>query len=93
MTRDIVDQLRGITFPGCIHLYFDNFVKQLAIDLGCLVYLPDVIIEHLHPAAGKAEMDEGYERVNQVKWYEEDLLTLQTYLRSKEYADLVHALK
>jgi hypothetical protein len=52
-----------------------------------------VIIEHLHPAAGKAEMDEGYERVNQVKWYEEDLLTLQTYLRSKEYADLVHALK
>jgi len=47
----------------------------------------------LHPAAGKAEMDEGYARVNQVKWYEEDLLTLQTYLRSTEYADLVYALK
>lgn len=93
MTRDIVDELRGITFPGCIHLYFDNFVKQLGIDLGCLIYLPNVIIEHLHPAAGKAQMDEGYERVNQVKWYEEDLLTLQTYLRSTEYADLVYALK
>jgi len=93
MTKDIVDALGGMTFPGCKHLYFDNFVKQLGIDIGCLIYLPDVIIEHLHPAAGKAEMDEGYKRVNQPKWYEEDLLTLQTYLRSKEYADLVHALK
>jgi len=93
MTRDIVEELRGMTFPGCKHLYFDNFVKQLGIDLDCLIYLPDVIIEHLHPAAGKAEMDEGYARVNQPKWYEEDLLTLQKYLRSQEYADLVNKLK
>jgi hypothetical protein len=82
-----------MTFPGCIHLFFDNFVKQLGIDLGCLKYLPDVIIEHLHPVAGKAEMDEGYARVNQPKWYEEDLLTLQKYIRSQEYADLVNKLK
>jgi len=93
MNRNIVDALRGMTFPGCIHLYFDNFVKQLGIDLNCLKYLPDVIIEHLHPVAGKAEMDEGYARVNQPKWYEEDLLTLQKYIRSQEYADLVHKLK
>ena len=26
MTRDIVLELNGITFPGCKHLYFDNFV-------------------------------------------------------------------
>jgi glycosyltransferase involved in cell wall biosynthesis len=92
-TREVVNQLRGMTFPGCIHLFFDNFVKQLGIDLGCLKYLPDVIIEHLHPVAGKAEMDEGYARVNQPKWYEEDLLTLQKYIRSQEYADLVNKLK
>jgi hypothetical protein len=82
-----------MTFPGCIHLFFDNFVKQLGIDIGVLKYLPDVIIEHLHPVAGKAEMDEGYARVNQPKWYEEDLLTLQKYIRSEEYADLVNKLK
>lgn len=93
MTRDLVNELRGMTFPGCIHLYFDNFVKQLGIDLKCLRYLPDVIIEHLHPVAGKAEMDEGYTRVNQPKWYEEDLLTLQKYIRSQEYADLVNKFK
>jgi glycosyltransferase involved in cell wall biosynthesis len=92
-TREVVNELRGMTFPGCIHLFFDNFVKQLGIDLGVLKYLPDVIIEHLHPIAGKAEMDEGYARVNQPKWYEEDLLTLQKYIRSEEYADLVNKLK
>jgi len=93
MSRDLVLQLQGMTFPGCIHLFFDNFVKQLGIDLNYLKYLPDVIIEHLHPVAGKAEMDEGYARVNQPKWYEEDLLTLQKYIRSQEYADLVTKFK
>lgn len=93
MSRGLVDELRGMTFPGCIHLFFDNFVKQLGIDLNCLKYLPDVIIEHIHPAAGKAEMDAGYERVNQPKWYEQDLLTLQKYLVSKEYAALVRKFK
>lgn len=93
MNRNLVDELRGMTFPGCVHLFFDNFVKQLGIDLGSLTYLPDVIIEHLHPVAGKAEMDEGYARVNQPKWYENDLLTLQKYVRSQEYADLVTKFK
>jgi hypothetical protein len=93
MSRDLVMELQGMTFPGCIHLFFDNFVKQLGIDLNYLKYLPDVIIEHLHPVAGKAEMDEGYARVNQPKWYEEDLLALQKYLRSQEYADLVTKFK
>ena len=89
MSRDLVNELRGMTFPGCVHLFFDNFVKQLGLDLEYLKYLPDVIIEHLHPIAGKAEMDEGYARVNQPKWYENDLLTLQKYLASVEYAELV----
>ena len=89
MSRDLVNELRGMTFPGCVHLFFDNFVKQLGLDLEYLKYLPDVIIEHLHPVAGKAEMDEGYARVNQPKWYENDLLILQKYLASVEYAELV----
>jgi glycosyltransferase involved in cell wall biosynthesis len=93
MSRNLVAELQGMTFPGCVHLFFDNFVKQLGIDLDCLKYLPDVIIEHIHPAAGKAEMDAGYERVNQPKWYEQDLLTLQKYLISSEYAAIVRKCK
>ncbi len=93
MSQNLVNDLRGMTFPGCFHLFFDNFVKQLGLDINCLRYLPDVIIEHLHPVAGKAEMDEGYERVNDPKWYEADLLTLQKYFVSAEYAALVRKYK
>jgi hypothetical protein len=89
MSRDLVNELRGMTFPGCIHLFFDNFVKQLGVDLEYLKYLPDVIIEHIHPVAGKVAMDEGFERVNSPKIFEQDLLTLQKYLSDMEYASLI----
>jgi hypothetical protein len=47
------------------HLYADNAMMDLARLVGDRVeYLPDVLIEHMHPLAGKAETDEGYERVN-----------------------------
>lgn len=46
------------------HLYLDNFWKELGERLGGLVYLPDVIIEHLHPVNGKAEWDDRYRAVN-----------------------------
>jgi len=89
MSRDLVNELRGMTFPGCIHLFFDNFVKQLGLDLEYLKYLPDVIIEHMHPLGGKVAMDEGYERVNAPKIFDQDLLTLQKYLSDMEYASLI----
>jgi hypothetical protein len=46
------------------HLYIDNFWKELGERLNGLVYLPDVVIEHLHPVGGKAEWDERYRAVN-----------------------------
>lgn len=55
----------GVMAPQVMrHLYLDNFWKELGERLSGLVYLDDVIIEHLHPAAGKAAMDDGYRRVN-----------------------------
>jgi hypothetical protein len=49
--------------PGMMHMYLDDFWKRLGADLGALTYLPDVIIEHCHPDAGKSFRDEGYNRV------------------------------
>jgi hypothetical protein len=48
--------------PGPQHLYIDCFWKRLGQDLGVLEYLPDVVIEHRHPHAGKAEWDDSYRR-------------------------------
>lgn len=60
----IVDALGYMVPPGMVHLYLDNFWMALGQQLGGLVYRDDVIIEHLHPAAGKSEWDAGYSEVN-----------------------------
>jgi hypothetical protein len=60
----IIRALGYMVPPGLEHLYLDDFWKRLGQDLGHLEYLPDVIIEHCHPNAGKATWDDGYERVN-----------------------------
>lgn len=55
----------GFMAPDVLqHLYVDNFWKELGERTGGLRYLDDVIIEHVHPAAGKTVMDDGYRRVN-----------------------------
>lgn len=48
----------GWFFPPVLgHMYADNWWKQFAQDLGRCTFLPDVLIEHMHPSAGKAEAD------------------------------------
>jgi hypothetical protein len=64
VTADIVRKLGYLCFPGAQHLYFDNCWKVWGEGIGRLAYLPDVVIEHMHPLANKAEMDRGYEEVN-----------------------------
>lgn len=55
----------GYYFPTCLeHMYPDNAIRDLGDRLGILHYLPDVVIEHMHPGAGKAEPDEGYLRAD-----------------------------
>lgn len=72
MTSDIVRTLGFMAPPVLRHMYVDNFWRDLGKVTGCLSYLPHVVVEHLHPAAGKAEMDEGYVRVNDPAVYEAD---------------------
>jgi hypothetical protein len=50
--------------PGFTHLNVDVTWKDMGEALGKLRYLDDVVIEHMHPAAGKAEVDSGYKHVN-----------------------------
>lgn len=64
MTSDIVRALGWMSPPGLTHLNIDVAWKRLGDALGCLSYLPDTIIEHMHPANGKANLDAGYESVN-----------------------------
>lgn len=64
MSSVIPRTLGWLALPGTRHLYIDDTWKWLGSELDVLHYRPDVIIEHMHPAAGKAPSDAGYERVN-----------------------------
>lgn len=64
MTSDIVDAVGHFGYPGFRHLCVDLAWKDLGEAINSISYMPDVIIEHLHPAAGKANVDDGYAFVN-----------------------------
>lgn len=59
----IVKALGWLALPTTWHQWADDAWKSLGTEAGCLRFMPDVVIEHIHPANGKAEMDPGYERV------------------------------
>lgn len=79
MTSDIVRALGYMAPPKLTHLFVDDYWKALGQGIGCLRYLPDVIVEHMHPFAGKAEWDEGHRRVNDQAMYKRDRFAYQAY--------------
>ncbi|MER7814560.1 hypothetical protein [Streptomyces sp. NPDC096153] len=64
MTSDIIKATGHIVPPGAIHLWLDNAWLALGEALGAITYLPDVVVEHQHPIAGKAQWDAGYAECN-----------------------------
>lgn len=68
-TACIIDArlIRALGFmapPGLQHLFIDDFWRDLGLAVGNLAYEEDVVIEHLHPAAGTADWDDGYRKNN-----------------------------
>ena len=72
MTSNIIRALGYMAPPGLKHMYVDNAWESLGTALGAYRYLPDVLVEHMHPFAGKAPSDEGYARVNSAGVYARD---------------------
>lgn len=60
-----------IFYPTLEHLYVDDYIKALGLRT-YLRYVPEVVIEHLHPHAGKAEMDSSYMQSNAAEQYQKD---------------------
>ena len=83
----------GMVPPDMIHLYLDNFWMTLGKDLNALRYIPEVVLEHLHPVAGKAEWDDQYREVNAPEVYSADKAALDNYLASDDYRELLKQLE
>jgi hypothetical protein len=88
MTSDIVRALGHMAPPTLTHLYVDNYWRDLGEAAACLRYLPDVVVEHMHPVAGKADWDEGHKRVNQPSMYQRDAEAYGRYVTEHFEADL-----
>lgn len=93
MSSEIIMGLGYMVPPGLIHLWIDNAWMVLGQALGGLVYRDDVIIEHMHPIAGKADWDDRYTEVNSPtmdvadraayeRWVREDLDAAVNAIRS-----------
>lgn len=87
MPSRMVKAMGYMSPPVLAHLYVDNFWLQLGRDLGGLRYLPDVVIEHMHPAAGKAAMDERYRVVNAPSVDVGDRGAFQEFISGVSYTD------
>ena len=60
ISSDIVRALGWMCLPDCRHMAVDLAWKDLGLGAGCLAYVPEVSIEHVHPCAGKAAWDQTY---------------------------------
>ena len=93
MSGNIVKALGGMVPPNMIHLYLDNFWLQLGRDLDAICYMPEVVIEHLHPVAGKGEWDDQYREVNAEEVYSADAIAFKEYMASNAYQELLLVLR
>lgn len=88
VSAKIVRALGWFVLPDCPCLYGDNAWKTLGLKLNCLRYLDDVVIEHLHPAAGKADWDDSYRKSNSGETIERDRKAYENWVANKCDADV-----
>ena len=88
MTADIVRALDRMVPAPVQHLYCDNAIQDLGRLASCLTYLPDVLIEHMNPYAGKGKMDAQYRRVNSDAQYARDGLAYEMWKRTQLKCDV-----
>lgn len=88
MSASIIRALGWMGLPGARHLYLDNTWRVLGDEAGCLYYMPDIVVEHVHPAAGKAVWDANYQRVNAAEVYNHDAKAYLAWLENDMVADV-----
>src|SRR6266566_2395256 len=88
ISSSILRALGWMALPAAQHLYLDNTWRVLGEGAHCLYYFPDVLIELMHPAFGKAQWDEGYRLVNAQEMYSHDGQAFDAWLKSGAEDDI-----
>lgn len=93
MTADIPRALGWLGLPTLKHLYVDNVLLELGKAADRIRYLPDVVLEHLHPVAGKASWDQVYQETSNKTSAEDDRRTFEAWRHSAQFRIDVAKLK
>lgn len=78
MDSRIIGALGRMVPEGLVHLFLDNYWLDLGRELDAIAYLDNVIVEHLHPVAGKAEWTPAYQESN--AWWAHDEATYRAFV-------------
>jgi hypothetical protein len=86
-TSDIVRAMGRLCPSPVEHLWSDTAVYDLGHAAGCIRYLPETFIEHMHYVVGKAPRDEQYNRVNSPDQWDRDKAAYLKWKRDQLPAD------
>lgn len=64
MSTNVIKPVGYMAPPKLVHLFMDNYWMTIGKHLNSLWYFDKVIIEHLHPVAGKVAWDDQYREAN-----------------------------
>lgn len=77
LTRARYKQQGYLFHPEFFSMFSDNHFTDRAYADGVVIDAKDIVIEHLHPAFGKADMDETYARSNSTQNYDRGSKTFE----------------
>jgi len=92
ISSNVIQALGYMVPPGMVHLWIDNAWGAMGKAMERYSYLPDVIIEHLHPAGGKAEWDERYVEVNSGAVWDADETAYKAWMEDGTYRAVLRKL-
>ncbi len=81
ISANLVHAVGWLQMPDLIGLYGDNVWKDIGQALGCLYYVPEVEITHMHPLQYREEKDDTFKNTNSQERYRADYAT---YLKWKK---------
>lgn len=92
ISSNVIQALGYMVPPGMVHLWIDNAWASMGQAMERYMYLPDVIIEHLHPAGGKAEWDDRYVEVNSGAVWDADETAYKAWMEDGTYRAVLRKL-
>jgi hypothetical protein len=86
VSAEVVRALGWMMLPTLAHMYVDNAILTLGTEAARIAYRPDVVIEHVHPLAGKTSWDDSYRESNADERYVVDRAAFEAWQRGGQMA-------